>query len=128
MSERKNCDWTGVWVLASIHLAQSIENKDIPKSYKKMIFSEQLTKYKNLYHIIFAGDFINHAIFNDDELLDGIDRLLKLGYIENKDNFLLTTEKLKNLYKEITKKMKSVSRDTALGIFANILQTKLPYE
>ena len=128
MSEGKNYDWTGVWVLASIHIAQTDAAKDVPKAYKKMNFTEQLTKYKNLYRIIYAGDYINRAIFTNSELIDGIDRLTKMGYIEEKESFLLTTKKLKNRYEKATAKMKSVSLDTELHIFANILQTRLPWE
>ncbi len=69
-----------------------------------------------------------HAIFTDDELLDGISHLSKAGLIEEKDGYLLPTSKLENLYKNITAKMQHVSRDVALHISANILQTKLPWQ
>ncbi|MBK5114640.1 MAG: hypothetical protein KGD59_06600 [Candidatus Heimdallarchaeota archaeon] len=103
-------------------------DQDVRKVYKKMVFPEHLTKYKNLYKIVYAGDFINQAIFTDDELLYGIDRLSKAGFIEEKKDSLLPTSKLNKLYKEATINQKSVSRDAALRIFAYILQTKLPWE
>lgn len=126
---KEEYDWIGVWVLASIHLVQEQSySQELTKADKKMVFPKSLTKYKNLFEIVFAGDFINHSIFLASELIDGITRLTKRGFIEEKDGFLITTEKTVKLYKEATSKMKRVSRDTALRIFAKILQTKLPYE
>ena len=115
-------------MLASIYAARDKKDQDVLKAYKQMGFSEKLARYKNLTQIVFMGDFLNHAIFTDDELLDSISRLSKAGLIEEIDGFLLPTSKLENLYKNATAKMKSVSRDVALQIFAKILQTKLPYD
>jgi hypothetical protein len=72
------------------------------------------------------GDLINHAIFNYQELLDGIGRLLSVGFIEEEDNCLVTTKKLKKLYREATEKKKYVGIKTSLRVFSKILKTKLP--
>lgn len=93
MADEEEYDWTSVWVLASIYHAKSGKDHKIPSSYTNIDFPESLKKYKNIYEIVYMGDFINRAIFTEDELLNGIKRLTNGGYVTEQDGFLLTTQK-----------------------------------
>jgi hypothetical protein len=48
----------------------------------------------NLERIIAAGDGINHAIFNPDELESGLARLTSAGYIKEKKGIFSATNKV----------------------------------
>ncbi|MHA1112313.1 MAG: hypothetical protein ACTSRE_14505 [Promethearchaeota archaeon] len=128
MPNKKEYDWTSVWVLASIHLAQDRTHDKAPESYRKKHFAESLKRYKNLYDIIYMGDFFNHAIFTHNELTDGIKRLTDRGLIREEDGFLLTTEKFEQSYKNATKEMEELTGNDILKVVAGILKTKLPWE
>jgi hypothetical protein len=126
MSRNKDDNWIAIWTLASIYSAKQIEAEYVVKPYKKFEFSERLTRYKNLYQIIERGDFLNRAIFTEDELLKGITRLLKAGLIEEKAGILLVTNKVKKIYEEATSKREDVSIKEALQVFRMMLQTESP--
>jgi len=51
------------------------------------------------------GDYINKAIFTDDELEIGIQYLLDKGFVTVKDGFLITSKKFKPAYDKTAKKM-----------------------
>ena len=123
MAGKEGNNWVEVWTLASIYGAEQINADYVSKDYKKMDFSERLTKYKNLYQIIDMGDYINRAIFTEDELLKGIARLLKAGFIEEKDRVLVVTDKVKKTYEEATSNNKDASIKEALKVFRMMLQT-----
>lgn len=60
----------------------------------------------SLDEIVATGDFINHAIFTDDEMESGFYRLTRGGYVEEVDlNFRPTKLTLKK-YEEISRKKK----------------------
>ncbi|MBY9000185.1 MAG: hypothetical protein KGD64_04670 [Candidatus Heimdallarchaeota archaeon] len=128
MSDEEEYGWTTVWALTSIYFAQIRKDQKVPASYKKMAFPQNLKKYENICEIIYMGDFINRAIFNDDELIDGIKRLTNGGFITEQDGFLLTTQKFEHAYSDATKTMKNISIEAALHVIAGILETKLHYE
>ncbi|MEJ2452139.1 MAG: hypothetical protein P8047_16000 [Gammaproteobacteria bacterium] len=48
--------------------------------------------------IVEAGDFINHAIFTDEEFNGGIKRLLETGYIKEGNNKYSVTNKFKSYW------------------------------
>ena len=123
MARKEGNNWIVTWTLAAIYSAKSIKAEYVAKPYKKIVFSERLTKYKNLYQIIESGDYINRAIFTEDELLEGITRLLKVSFIEEKDQVLVVTNKVKKMYEEATSKKKDVSIKEALQVFRTMLQT-----
>lgn len=123
MSRKEDENWIEVWTLASIYSAKQIKADYVVKAYKKIEFSEHLSKYKNLYQIIERGDYLNRAIFTEDELLEGITSLLKDGFIEERDRILVVTNKVKKIYEEATSKKKDVSVKEALQVFKMILKT-----
>jgi hypothetical protein len=47
-----------------------------------------------------AGDFINHAIFTDDELGGGLSRLSAGGFIKEKRGFFSVTNKVLQAYQK----------------------------
>jgi len=63
-----------------------------------------------LQSIIDTGDYIMHAIFNDDELNEGIDRLLRGNFLIKKNNLFSLTNKTKKLYSQINKKYKTTMK------------------
>ncbi len=123
MVRKEGNNWIEVWTLASIYGAEEIKAEYVSEAYKKMGFSERLTKYKNLYQIIDMGDYLNRAIFTEEELLEGITRLLKAGFIEEKDRILVATNKVKKIYEEATSKKEDVTVKEALHVFRMMLQT-----
>jgi hypothetical protein len=48
--------------------------------------------------IVEAGDFINHAIFTDEEFNGGIKRLLETGYIKEGNDKYSVTSKFKSYW------------------------------
>lgn len=128
MSDEEKFDWTTVWVLTSIHLAQNFKEQKATAPYEEMVFHASLKKYKNLFEIVYMGDAINRAIFTNYELIDGIKRLTNAGFITEQNGFLLTTQKFDDAYTAATKTMKHVSVKDGLRIIARILKTRLPSE
>ena len=59
-------------------------------------------KSATLDEIIAAGDWINHAIFNEDELESGLARLTAGGFIKEKNNAFSATQKVKRAYSKTT--------------------------
>jgi hypothetical protein len=47
--------------------------------------------------IIRAGDFLNHAIFNKEELENGLQRLTEGGWVEEKKSKFAMTQKFKDI-------------------------------
>jgi hypothetical protein len=60
----------------------------------------------SLDQIVGAGDFINHAIFTNDEMESGFYRLTRGGYVEEVDGNFRPTKLALNKYNEISKKKK----------------------
>ena len=56
--------------------------------------------------IVGAGDFINHAIFTNDEMESGLYRLARGGYIEEVDGNFRPTKLTLEKYEEICRKNK----------------------
>jgi len=61
--------------------------------------------------IIGAGDFINHAIFNQEELESGFSRLTAGGYIEEKDGSFRATAKVIESYRMTTTPRRTVFKE-----------------
>ena len=66
----------------------------------------------SLRDIIASGDYINHAVFNFDELAHGIAKLQALDYIKQKKEKFLLTDKFLNDFKEILLKHKNIIKLT----------------
>lgn len=60
----------------------------------------------SLDQIVAAGDFINHAIFTNDEMESGFFRLARGGYIEEVDDNFRPTKLTLEKYEEISRKKK----------------------
>ncbi len=58
----------------------------------------------SLSNIIGYGDFINHAIFSLEEIQGGISRLIKSGYVVEKNKEFFPTDKILISYKKLPKK------------------------
>jgi len=115
------------WLLMAIHFAAPEESDgEVPEAYHKMISPDDvlMKKYKNVLAIIFMGDFINRAIFTQDELIYGIEFLLDNGFIENREGFLITTEKFLLAYNETAKKMKYKKKRMSLEVIRQLIREK----
>ena len=74
-----------------------------------------VTGKANKEKIIEAGDFINHAIFTDEEYEGGIKRLLETEYIMEGNNTYSVTNKFKGIWNNgISKKQRVHSQLDAL--------------
>lgn len=58
--------------------------------------------------IIASGDYINHSIFNYDELAHGLAKLESIGLITQQNNNYLITDKFLNEFKDILEKNKNI--------------------
>lgn len=72
--------------------------------------------------VIYAGDWIQHAIFTGSELHNGIGRLLRAGYIEVRDSKLFLVPAATETVMERKKKEKYVSG--AEKVFQDFLQVR----
>jgi len=119
-------EWEDVWVLASIEIAH---NSDEPALYykKNITLPSELLKFKNIYQVIATGDFINHAIFLVDELVVGIKKLLTGEFIKVENDHLKPSRKTLEYYGNAVGDRKRISRDTALKIFARMLDVELDW-
>lgn len=61
--------------------------------------------------IIGAGDYINHAVFNRDELESGLARLTAGNFIKEKNKTFSVTLKVKRAYAEITSARRAVDKE-----------------
>ncbi|MHA1950265.1 MAG: hypothetical protein ACW99G_15090 [Candidatus Thorarchaeota archaeon] len=117
-----------MWVLASIVLADLSEHVVASSSYEKnSSLTLELSKYKNIYQVISTGDYINHAIFLDEELIEGIKKLLTGDYIKIENDNLKPSRKTSEYYKSAIGERKRIARDTAIRIFAKLLEVKLDW-
>jgi hypothetical protein len=117
--------WEDVWVLASIAMAGESEDPSACHTYKKkIILPEELSKFKNIYMVVSAGDYLNHAIFLVDELTTGIKNLLDGEFIEIENDFLKTTRKTDEYYENEIGDRKFIAIKTALTIFKKMLNVE----
>ncbi len=115
--------WKDVWVLASITIAGESEDASAIQTYKdKVALPLELSKLKNIYLVISAGDYINHAVFLVDELATGIKNLLDGGFIEIENDFLRPTRKTNEFYDQEVGDRKQITIKTALSIFRKLLE------
>ena len=68
-------------------------------------------KAATLDKIIAAGDQINHAVFNEDELESGLARLTAGGFIREKDNVFSAASKVKRAYSKNTSNRRAIDRE-----------------
>jgi hypothetical protein len=112
------------WLLMAIYFAEGGRDKHVPVAYHKMEFPEDLmNQYKNILPIVFTGDYINKAIFTDEELKIGIQYLLDKGFITVNEGFLVTSEKFRPAYKKTAKKMGKYKKGrTRLDVVRQLIQ------
>ncbi len=92
MSKNKiECNWSDAWLLLAIIYAGS--------------------GGANLERIIAAGDGINHAIFDPDELESGLARLTSRGYIKEKNGVFSATPKVMREYVKTTSPRRAIHKD-----------------
>lgn len=65
----------------------------------------------NLEKIVAIGDFIEHAIFNPDELESGFARLTAGGYITEKNGVFSATTKVRRAYAKTTTQRRAVLKE-----------------
>ncbi|HEU0143522.1 MAG TPA: hypothetical protein VFQ47_01935 [Nitrososphaera sp.] len=92
MAKDKIYNWSDAWLLLSIIYAGKPSGATLEK-------------------IIAAGDFINHAIFNPDELASGFARLKSGGYIKEKRGIFSATEKVMRAYSKTTSPRRAVHKE-----------------
>ena len=68
-------------------------------------------KGATLDQIIGAGDGIEHAIFNADELESGLARLTANGYVKEKAGVFSATAKVKRAYEKTTSPRRSIRKE-----------------
>ena len=61
--------------------------------------------------IIGAGDWINHAVFNPDELESGLARLAAGGFIKKKNKTFSATLKVRRAYAKTTSPRRAVDKE-----------------
>ena len=61
--------------------------------------------------IIGAGDWINHAVFNPDELESGLARLAAGGFIKEKNKTFSATLKVRRAYAKTTTPRRAVDKE-----------------
>ena len=71
-----------------------------------IIFAAAEKEGASLDQIVAAGDFINHAIFTNDEMESGFYRLTLGGYIDEVDGNFKPTKLTLDKYEEISRKKK----------------------
>ena len=64
-----------------------------------------------LERIIAAGDGINHAVFNPDELEGGLARLTSGGYIKEKSGVFSATDKVMRAYAKTTTPRRAIHKE-----------------
>jgi len=93
MPRNRKYNWSDAWLLLSIIYASDSEN------------GAALEK------IIAAGDWINHAVFNEDELESGLARLTAGGFIKEKNKVFSATLKVRRAYAKTTSRGRAVSKE-----------------
>lgn len=117
-------EWSDVWVLASIIMAGESEAEAFPTYKKKYPLPPELEKFRNIYGVIGAGDYINRGILPVEELSTGIKKLLDGGYIEIENGFLKPTRKTNEYFDRAQGDQKHVSIRVALDILKQMLEVK----
>ena len=117
-------EWNDVWVLASIIMAGESEAEAFPTYKKKITLPPELEKFRNIYGVIGAGDYIDRSIFLVEELTLGIKNLLDGEYIEIEDGFLKPTRKTNEYLDREQGDQKHVSIKTALNILKQLLEVE----
>ena len=97
-----NWNWSDAWLLMSI---QSVDKKGT-----------------DLRGIISTGDYINHSIFNLDELKNGFEKLIAIDYVRIDDNRYFTTKTFTRDYKKLKTYPKAMLK--AVDQLHKLLQTK----
>jgi hypothetical protein len=118
--------WEDVWVVASIVTVQGCDDAEGGSSYKKIMrLPPELSKFKNIFQVISAGDYINHAVFLPEELIAGIQKLLAGKFIEIENDKLKPSKKTIEYYENAVSARKRISIATALKIFAELLEVDM---
>ncbi len=97
-----NWNWSDAWLLMSIHSDDK--------------------KGTDLRGIISTGDYINHSIFNLDELKNGLEKLIAIDYVHIDDNRYFTTKTFARDYKKLKTYPKAMLK--AVDQLHELLKTK----
>lgn len=92
MAKNSNYYWSDAWLLLAIIYASKNGEATLEK-------------------IIAAGDAINHAIFNPDELESGFARLKSGGYIEEKNGIFSATDKVMQTYPKTISPRRAIHKE-----------------
>jgi len=92
MAKDKNHNWSDAWLLLAIIYASKAGDATLEK-------------------IIAAGDAINHAIFNSDELESGFARLTSGGYVKEKDRIFSATDGVMSAYSKTTSARRAIHKE-----------------
>ncbi|TFG30100.1 hypothetical protein EU528_08760 [Candidatus Thorarchaeota archaeon] len=111
--------------MASIAMAQNCDDADSTSTYKETIkLPPELSKFKNIYHIISAGDYIDRSTFSIDELISGTKKLQDGGFIKIENDRFKPSKKTDDYFDNELGKRKHVSIRTALAIFKKMLDVE----
>jgi len=116
--------WTDVWVLASIVLIRDMDVEKVSDLYYKNPLSPELSKYKNIYQVMSAGDYINHAVFTNDELTSGVGNLLEGDFVHVVGDCLRPTKSTIDYYEQEVGERKRISKKTLLTITRSLLEVE----
>lgn len=76
-----------------------------------IIYASNRESGATLGKIIAAGDWINHAVLNEDEFESGLARLTAGGFIREKNNVFFATLKVRRAYAKTTSPGRAVSKE-----------------
>ncbi|MCC6643648.1 hypothetical protein IT411_02765 [Candidatus Peregrinibacteria bacterium] len=62
----------------------------------------------SLAQIVEAGDYINHAVFSDQELNGGLERLGRIGLLSKNGDMIVVEKEAVNLHEEASRKTKNL--------------------
>ena len=76
-----------------------------------IIYAGGTSRTATLEKIIGAGDYINHAVFNPDELESGLARLTAGNFIREKNKTFYVTLKVRRAYAKTTSPRRSADKE-----------------
>jgi uncharacterized DUF497 family protein len=92
LTKDKNYNWSDAWLLLAVIYAGQAGEATLEK-------------------IIAAGDAINHAVFNPDELESGFARLIAGGYVKEKNRIFSVTGKVMRAYLKTTSARRAIHKE-----------------